>query len=59
MPPLMRVGVWLISRMGTRMSGREPSTKILREPVNGLVTSAESSADFWKMSSATTAMRGS
>ena len=41
---LLGVGVWVcaISRIATRRSGREPSTKIFREPGIGRVTDSDS-----------------
>jgi hypothetical protein len=39
-----RVGSWDTSRIGTRMSGRLPSTKIFREFGNGRVTASDTRA---------------
>src|SRR5574337_1966518 len=43
----MAVGVsdWLISRIGTRMSGREPETKILRELGRGAMAASSTWAE--------------
>src|SRR5690606_12138476 len=46
-PNTVGVRVCTISRIGTRMSGREPCTWILREPGIGRVTASDSCEVFW------------
>jgi hypothetical protein len=42
------VSLWLISRIGTRMSAREPCTYALRELGNGLIAASSTWAVTFK-----------